>query len=43
MELVELPVLMGAGELAAMVKSRNWNRAVAVWIRELLVPVRVSV
>ena len=42
-ELAELPVLIGAGELAATVKSRNWNRADAVWIRDPLVPVMVSV
>jgi len=42
-ELAELPVLIGAGEVAAIVKSRNWKSAVAEWIREALAPVTVRV
>jgi hypothetical protein len=42
-ELAKLPALTGAGEVAAVVKSWNWKTAVAVWIREPLVPVTVRV
>jgi hypothetical protein len=42
-ELAELPVLTGAGEVAAIVKSRNWKVAVALWRRGVLVPVIVAV
>ncbi len=41
--IAELPALAGPGELAAIVKSRYWNRASAVWTKDPLVPVRVSV
>ena len=41
--IAELPALAGPGELAAIVKSRYWNRATAVWTKDPLVPVRVSV
>ena len=41
--VVELPAFAGPGELAAIVKSRYWNRATAVWTKDPLVPVRVSV
>lgn len=41
--MAELPVLAGPGEVATIVKSRYWNRAVAVWTRDPLVPVRVRV
>jgi hypothetical protein len=39
----ELPTLAGLGELASIVKFRNWKRATAVWTKDPLVPVRVSV
>jgi hypothetical protein len=41
--MAELPALAGPGELADIVKSRYWNRATAVWTKDPLVPVRVSV
>jgi hypothetical protein len=41
--IAELPALTGAGELAETVKSRYWNRATAIWTKDPLVPVRVSV
>ena len=41
--IAKLPALTGPGELADMVKSRYWNRATAVWAKDPLVPVRVSV
>jgi len=41
--IAELPALTGLGEPADTVKSRYWNRAVAVWTKEPVVPVRVSV
>jgi hypothetical protein len=41
--IAELPALAGVGELADIVKSRYWNRATAVWTKDTLVPVRVSV
>jgi hypothetical protein len=34
---------MGPGVVAESVKSRNWNRAVAEWTRDPLVPVTVRV
>lgn len=42
-EAAEFPALMGAGDVAAIVKSRNWNMAVALWINGVLVPVIVAV
>jgi len=42
-EVVEFPAFTGAGELAVIVKSRNWNVAVALWINGVLVPVIVAV
>lgn len=42
-ELTELPELTGAGEVAAIVKSRNWKVAVALRTSGLLVPVIVAV
>ncbi len=33
----------GAGEADVIVKSRNWKRAVALWISDVLVPVIVAV
>jgi len=41
--MAELPTLTGLGALAAIVKSRYWNRATAEWTKDPLVPVRVSV
>ena len=40
-EVAEEPAGTDAGEVAAMVKSRKLNVAVAVWTREPLVPVMV--
>jgi len=42
-DAVDAPMLVAAGEVAAMLKSWNWKRAVAEWTREPLVPVKVSV
>jgi hypothetical protein len=42
-ELAELPALTGAGEVAAIVKSRNWKVAVPLWTSGVLVPVIVAV
>ena len=42
-ELAGLPALTGAGELAVIVKSRNWKMAVALWTSGGLVPVIVAV
>ena len=42
-EIAELPAFTGAGEAAAIVKSRNWNVAIALWISGVLVPVIVAV
>jgi len=42
-ELAELPALAGAGEAAAIVKSRNWKVAVALCDIGVLVPVIVAV
>jgi hypothetical protein len=42
-ELAELSALTGAGEAAAIVKSRNWKREVAMRTSDPLVPVRVRV
>lgn len=42
-EVADTPTLTAAGEEAVVVKSRNWNRAVAVRTREALVPVKVKV
>ncbi len=41
--IAELPALAGPGELTDVVKSRYWNTASAVWTKDPLVPVRVSV
>ena len=37
------PALTAAGDVADIVKSRNWKRAVTGWTREPLVPVMVRV
>lgn len=37
------PAFVGLGKGARIPKSRNWNRAVALCTRELLVPVTVRV
>jgi hypothetical protein len=42
-EVAELPALTGAGEVAVIVKSRNWKVAVALWMRGVLVPLIVAV
>ena len=42
-EIAELPAFRRAGDVAAIVKSRNWNVAVALWISGVLVPVIVAV
>ena len=42
-EVAELPAFTGAVEVAVIVKSRNWNVAVALWINGVLVPVIVAV
>ena len=42
-EVAEFPAFTGAGDVAAIVKSRNWNVAVALWISGVLVPVIVAV
>jgi len=42
-EVAELPALAGLGELAVIVKFRNWKREVAVWTSDPLVPVSVIV
>jgi hypothetical protein len=42
-ELAELRALTGAGEVAVIVKSRNWKVAVALWMRGVLVPLIVAV
>ena len=42
-EVVEFPAFIGVGEVAAIVKSRNWNVAVALWISGVLVPVIITV
>ena len=42
-ELAGLPAFTGAGEAAAIVKSRNWKMAVALWFSGVLVPVIVAV
>jgi len=41
--IAELPALAGPEELADIVKSRYWNSASAVWTKDPLLPVRVSV
>lgn len=41
--IAEPPALAGPGGLADIVKSRYWKMATAVWIKDTLVPVRVSV
>jgi len=38
-----LPALAGLGELAVIVKLRNWKREVAAWTSDPLLPVNVSV
>jgi hypothetical protein len=42
-EEADEPALIGTGVDATIPKSLNWNRAVALWTRELLVPVTVRV
>ncbi len=42
-EIAELPAFTGPGDVAAIVKSLNWNVAVALWISGVLVPVIVAV
>jgi len=42
-ELAELPALTGVGDVAAIVKSRNWKVAVALWSSGVLIPVIVAV
>jgi hypothetical protein len=42
-KVVEFPAFAEAGDVAAIVKSRNWKKAVAGWMREPLVPVTVRV
>ncbi len=42
-DVVDTPTFAPDGEVAAIVKSRNWKRAVAEWTREPLVPVTVRV
>jgi len=42
-EVAEFPAFSGAGDVAIIVKSRNWNVAVALWISGVLVPVIVAV
>jgi hypothetical protein len=42
-DVVDTPTFEPVGEVAAIAKSRNWNRAVADWTREPLVPVTVRV
>ncbi len=37
------PALAGAGEVAAIVKSRNWKVAVVLWTSCVLVPMIVAV
>jgi hypothetical protein len=41
--IAKLPAFTGPGELADMVNSRYWNRPTALWAKDPLVPVRVSV
>jgi hypothetical protein len=41
--VVDEPALVGRGVDAAIPKSRNWNRAVVLCSRELLVPVAIRV
>jgi hypothetical protein len=42
-DVADTPTLTATGEEAVIVKSRNWKSAVAVWMREPLVPVIVRV
>jgi len=42
-EVAEFPAFTGAGDVAAIVKSRNWNVAVALWTSGVLVPEIVAV
>ena len=42
-DVVDDPELIALGVDATIPKSRNWNRTVALWTRELLVPVTVRV
>ena len=42
-DVLDTPTLSAAGEVAVIVKSRNWKRAVAEWTSEPLVPVTVRV
>lgn len=42
-EPAELPALTEPGEVAVIVKSRNWKVAVALWINGVLVPLIVAV
>jgi hypothetical protein len=41
--VAEVPTLAGLGELAVIVKLRNWKNEVAMWTSDPLVPVNVSV
>lgn len=41
--VAEFPAFTGAGDVPAIVKSRNWNVAVALWISGVLVAVIVAV
>lgn len=42
-EFADCVASTGMGVVAEIVKSRNWNRAIAEWTREPLVPVTVRV
>ena len=42
-DMLDAPALAVASEVAFMLKSRNWNRAVAEWTRMPFVPVTVRV
>jgi len=42
-EVAEFPAFTGGGDVEVIVKSRNWNVAVALWIKGVLVPVIVAV
>ena len=42
-EVAEVPTFTGEGDVAPIVKSRNWKVAVALWTSGVLVPVIVAV
>lgn len=42
-DIADTPTLAATGKEAVVVKSLNWNSAVAEWIREPLVPATVRV